>query len=66
MKYVKAHVENGRIVEDTVIEKDQATITADCWTVQFQGLKACEKCEYKGKPRKCGGGQTLKRLLGQA
>ena len=61
MLYAKGAVENGRLVlkDEKVI--DQSTLTADCWLVQFDGLKACETCELKGK-RDCGGGETLKRL----
>ena len=38
------------------------TITADCWTVQFEGISACETCEAKGTDE-CGGGETLQNLI---
>jgi hypothetical protein len=32
----------------------QQDLTDECWTVQIQGLKACEKCKFKGTAD-CGG-----------
>jgi hypothetical protein len=53
MLYQTAKVENGqmKIVESKVIE--QSKLSSECWTVQFQGLKACKDCESRGKD--CGG-----------
>lgn len=36
----------------------QSSLTADCWSVQFRGLSACDGCEYNGT-NECGGGATL-------
>ena len=33
---------------------NQANLTAECWDVQFDGLKACETCEFKNTSE-CGG-----------
>ena len=40
----------------------QGDLTADCWPVQFQGLRACLNCEYRMKPD-CGGGASLLNLI---
>ena len=55
MLYQKATVENGqvKILETKVV--DQSKLTSDCWMIQIEGAKACEKCEFKNKPRLCGG-----------
>jgi hypothetical protein len=37
----------------------QANLTSECWEVQFLGLEACERCEFRGK-RECGGKQIRK------
>ena len=65
MKYCKATLENGRLVETGVREIDQSTLTSDCWLIQFDGLAACGSCEMKGKSD-CGGGVTLARLQQEA
>jgi hypothetical protein len=36
----------------------QSDLSAECWTVQFQGLSACETCEAKGTAD-CGGKKIL-------
>ena len=37
-----------------VIKVDQSKLTSECWLIQFQGLCACEKCEFKNT-EDCGG-----------
>jgi len=32
----------------------QSDLTGECWTVQMQGLSACDRCEYKDT-KECGG-----------
>lgn len=34
---------------------DQKSLTSECLVVQIIGLSACESCQYKNKPRRCGG-----------
>lgn len=36
----------------------QSSLTSDCFMIQFTGLDACKKCEYKNT-EECGGGETL-------
>ena len=38
---------------------NQNEMTAECWGVQFDGLAACERCEYKDTPD-CGGQEIRK------
>jgi hypothetical protein len=61
MKYGKLKLVNGRAVETDIIEVNQSELTSDCWSVQIEGLSACNKCREKGK-KSCGGGETLKKL----
>lgn len=61
MIYQKASIKNGQVVIESSKEINQASLTSDCWTVQFEGLTACKKCQYKGTDD-CGGGATLKSL----
>lgn len=57
---VYAKMDNdGKVTEQRIIE--QSEMTADCWLIQIEGLKACEGCVAKGSDE-CGGGQTLIRL----
>lgn len=54
MKITKAKVEDGKIkvVKERVM--NQLDLDSSCWTIQFWGPEACEKCEYKDT-RHCGG-----------
>jgi hypothetical protein len=61
MIYKEGYLENGELKFKNEVEIDQSKLNSDCWLIQFQGLNACEKCEYKGTDE-CGGGETLKRL----
>jgi hypothetical protein len=63
MLWQKAVLENGVLKVVSSQEVDQSKLTADCWSIQVEGLKACEKCEYLGK-RNCGGKNIRKQLLG--
>lgn len=40
---------------------NQANLTSDCWLIQFQGMEACEKCEFENTPD-CGGKDIIKRI----
>lgn len=64
MMYGKGKLVDGKLVIVDQKEIDQTSLTADCWPVQFNGLKECETCQYRGK-KSCGGGETLKRLQAQ-
>ena len=61
MRYSEATIENGVIVEKNVREISQASLSSDCWLIQFKGLSACATCEIK-HTAECGGGETLKRM----
>ena len=61
---VVSAVVKGGIVEMERREIDQRSLTGDCWSIQFQGLKACERCAYRNT-KKCGGGATLISLGGK-
>jgi hypothetical protein len=63
MLYEKATVENGQVKILESKEIDQSSLTSDCWLIQFEGAKACEKCEYKNKRSLCGG-MRVRSLLG--
>jgi len=39
----------------------QSELTGECWTIQFMGLKACEKCEFLDTPD-CGGQEIRQKL----
>lgn len=63
MLYEEALVgKNGQI--DVVNQKviDQNKLTSDCWPLQFNGLSACQTCEFRDT-KDCGGGQTLADML---
>ena len=62
MLYKKAHIENNKIVVDSSKEIDQSALTADCWLIQFDGLSACEDCEFLNTPD-CGGQAIRAKLL---
>lgn len=64
MIYAKAEVKDGTLVVTSQKVIEQSTMTADCWMIQFEGLSACKKCEYKGT-EECGGGETLKKMKGR-
>jgi hypothetical protein len=53
----------GREAHHEVVSKEANLdkLTLDCWFVQVWGLKACERCELKGKPD-CGGKKILKKI----
>jgi hypothetical protein len=57
----KAKLVDGQLVQTDMKVIDQQSLTSDCWSVQFDGLTACETCEVKGT-KECGGGKTLKKL----
>jgi len=40
---------------------NQSEMTSECWPIQWEGLAACENCEFKGK-RDCGG-KKIRRTL---
>jgi len=61
IKYAELSFENGRVVEKSVREIPQESLTSDCWMVQFRGLSACKSCNLKNT-RNCGGGETLKNI----
>jgi len=52
---VKRLTKDHRVMSKVISQK---SLTSDCWLVQFWGLKACERCEYKGSPD-CGGKRIL-------
>ncbi len=58
MKYIKKD-KDFKDVE--VIEVDQANLSSECWLVQFQGLRACESCDFKNTGD-CGGKNIIKSL----
>jgi hypothetical protein len=37
-------------------------LTSECWLIQFEGLSACEHCQFKNT-KECGGKEIRKRLL---
>lgn len=39
----------------------QASLTSDCWLIQFWGLSACKTCELEGKDD-CGGKKILEKI----
>jgi hypothetical protein len=58
---------NGELVDGKLVIKEQkeikqSNLNLDCWLIQFNGLKACQKCDLKNT-KDCGGGNTLKNLL---
>jgi len=61
MNFQEAKIENGEMIVTSSKEIDQSKMTSDCFMIQFSGLEACSKCEYKNT-KECGGGQTLKNL----
>lgn len=62
MNYKEVELKDGQLVEKLSIDKDQNTLTSDCWLIQFKGLSACETCSSRNTDE-CGGGDTLKKML---
>jgi hypothetical protein len=62
MLYHKAKVNNGHVKNTKSIEVDQNKLTADCWMIQLEGAKACEKCKHRDQPHNCGGMAIRKKL----
>ena len=62
MKYIKIELQNGKLVETSCKEIDQTTLTSDCWLIQFNGLQACDNCEFLNTDE-CGGKELRKNLL---
>ena len=62
MMYGKGELVNGKLVIKEQKEIKQSELNSDCWLIQFNGLKACQKCDLKNT-KDCGGGNTLKNLL---
>ncbi len=62
MIYQKATIINGRLVIQESKEVDQSKLTSDCWLIQLEGLKACDRCQYLNK-RDCGGKAIRKSLI---
>lgn len=54
-------VEDGRLVPTFTKVVNQAELTADCWLIQFRGVKACEDCEFLNTPD-CGGKSIRKAI----
>ena len=42
-----------------ILTVNKAKLTAECWGVQFNGLEACNECEFKGT-KECGGKKIVK------
>ena len=61
MIYQEGYLENGKVKFKNKKEIDQSQLTSDCWSIQFEGLEACQNCEFKDTDE-CGGGETLKRM----
>jgi len=59
MEYGKAVIENGRLVVTETKTINQANLSSECWMVQFNGLTACESCEYLDT-EDCGGKEIRK------
>ena len=58
---IRQYVEDGDAfkVKSKIIS--QASLTSDCWMVQFWGLPACKRCEYEGTDD-CGGKKILEKI----
>ena len=41
---------------------DTASLTSDCWLIQFSGLEACEECDVCGTDN-CSGQEIRQKLL---
>lgn len=58
-------MEFGTMNKEGIVETktiDQSKLTTDCWSVQIQGVAACEKCEFFNTAS-CGGKAILKRRV---
>lgn len=62
MIYKKVHTENNKMVVDEEKEINQDGLTSECWLIQFDGLNACENCEFVNTDE-CGGKNIRKKLL---
>ena len=62
MLYQKAGIKDGKLVvtESKVI--DQNKLTSECWLIQFNGLDACNDCEFLNT-EDCGGKRIRRALL---
>jgi hypothetical protein len=62
MLYQKAKIENSQVVITESKQINQSKLTSDCWLIQFNGLSACESCEFLNT-NECGGKAIRKTLL---
>lgn len=62
MKYSKVTSIKDSKMEMTSRTIPQSQLTSECWTIQFEGLSACEHCSYKNT-KECGGKEIRKKLL---
>ncbi len=62
MLYQKVELKNGQVVITTSKEVDQSKLTSECWFIQFNGLTACESCEFLNTDE-CGGKRIRETLL---
>jgi hypothetical protein len=63
--YKKMDIVDGKLVEVCSKEIPQEELTSECWGIQFQGLTACEDCEFLDTDE-CGGVRIRELLLQEA
>lgn len=62
MIYKEMALKDGVLIETSSKEIDQSKLTSDCWLIQINGLKACEKCKFLNT-EECGGKNIRNNLL---
>jgi len=50
------------MIEKIAYTVNQSDLSADCFTIQIQGLSACEKCEFLNT-KDCGGKKIRKAMI---
>jgi len=62
MLYTRMARVNGKIVTEFSKKVDQSKLTSECFYIQIEGKPACARCEFKNKPRLCGGMKMHEKL----
>jgi len=62
MIYGKGEIKNGEFVITEEKEINQSKLTSDCWLIQFNGIKACDTCNFLNTYN-YGGKNIRKKLL---
>lgn len=62
MEISKTTIKKNKLKKTKIKTINQSDLTSDCWSIQFWGISACDKCKFLDTPR-CGGKKIRKLIL---